>query len=219
MRQDFLDTLNSLELSLRQLYQCIGYSSGRVKPLPDDLLIKIKSIVNSGKIQQYVLSLDRQVGDAVCYLKGHQVSPANDDIRIGKEILTGDNQNTSEKNVIKTAPDDDALLPLIRGLISVCDNLLVKRYYLIDSDEEMGGNAMRVVDSVLKEAENLLQKNGVEIINYSGKFSDAEQFAAKTCETEDDTLVGCVAEIIRPGYKYHDTVLRAEEVVVYTKKE
>jgi molecular chaperone GrpE len=66
------------------------------------------------------------------------------------------------------------------------------------------------------DVELLLSQNGVERFEFTGEdFNAHRQTALRTVPTEDPSLVGRIAERLRPGFQQGETLLQKERVAVY----
>lgn len=116
---------------------------------------------------------------------------------------------------------DDAYkehLQLIRSLIDMRDNLLLKRDWIRENNFD-DGNMNKLVESQYRETGKILQKSGVEVLEDSGRFDISRQTVVETRPTEDLEKVDHIAEIYRPGYLYKGEVLRGQEIVLFTKAD
>lgn len=126
-------------------------------------------------------------------LRAHESSPAED---TGKEMRD-----------------------LISNIIALRDGQMIKRDYLYDQGEDESSVSLRIVEATLKETANLLKKSGVEILEDQGAFSSQRQTIVDVKETEEESLNGQIAEVVRPGYFYQGEPLRGQEVITYKMKE
>ncbi len=109
-------------------------------------------------------------------------------------------------------------LAWIREIISLRDSILIRRSWIEENASE-NADAKRLVDTQLKDTRRLLEKMGVEIIDGSGRFDYRTHTAVGTVTTDSESLADCIAETVRPGYRYDGEMIRAQEVIVYTLTE
>lgn len=83
-----------------------------------------------------------------------------------------------------------------------------------DHDEWLKG-----VRYVIKQFEDLLQNNGVEIINpVDSEFNPEEHEAVEQMEAKDEEQANKVAKVIKQGYKMRDKIIQPAKVAVYNKR-
>lgn len=73
---------------------------------------------------------------------------------------------------------------------------------------------------IIKKIEGELSRQGVEIVDYESgtEFNAAEQTTIKkTINTDDDLLVGKIAEVMSSCYRYGEKVIRKAKVCLYKK--
>ncbi|MDP3899474.1 MAG: nucleotide exchange factor GrpE [bacterium] len=103
---------------------------------------------------------------------------------------------------------------LIMEFIPIYENL---RTAIDHSGEE--NSWLTGVKYVIKQFEDMLANNGVQIINPVGEeFNPHEHEAVEKQETEDETKVGKVAKVLKQGYKLGDKVIQVAKVIVYSEK-
>ncbi|MGH3928005.1 MAG: nucleotide exchange factor GrpE, partial [Pseudonocardiaceae bacterium] len=75
----------------------------------------------------------------------------------------------------------------------------------------------RVLRDVTADVELILERQGVETFTpeEGTKFDRREARVVRSANTSDASLDGVVAEVLKPGYRIGDRVLRYGEVVVW----
>jgi molecular chaperone GrpE len=107
---------------------------------------------------------------------------------------------------------------LLMEILPVYENL---RTSLEHADEDNHDAWLKGIKHVIKQFENILKDNGVEVIDPLDKeFNPAEHEAVESSfvETAEDKRIGKVAKVIKIGYKLHGKVIQAAKVVVYAHK-
>ncbi|OGF26628.1 nucleotide exchange factor GrpE [Candidatus Falkowbacteria bacterium RIFOXYC2_FULL_47_12] len=88
------------------------------------------------------------------------------------------------------------------------------------ADEKNHDQWLAGVQYVIKQFEDMLANNGVEVINpLNEPFNPAEHEAVEKEEIEDEKQVNTVAKVVKTGYKIGDKVIQAAKVVVYSEKK
>ncbi len=104
---------------------------------------------------------------------------------------------------------------LLSELLSVVDNLeLALKHGVCDPKTGL----LQGVEITLKEFMRVLEKFGVRRIESEGKSFDPAVHHAMAQVERDDMEEKMVAEELRPGYLYHEKVLRPSLVAVSKKK-
>lgn len=103
---------------------------------------------------------------------------------------------------------------MIRNIIAMGDNLLMRRDYLRENMPE-DDNADKLIKNQLRETANILKKAGVEILEDEGIFDCSRHTVVDTRLTTDPSLDNQIAEVFRPGYIYKGSVIRGQEVILY----
>ncbi len=111
----------------------------------------------------------------------------------------------------------DALSQLLLKLLSVVDDL--ERAISIIPQDAVAPGWLDGLLLVLRNVNSILDSEGVSRIEARGKsFDPWESEAVQQVETAD-AEEGTVIDVIQNGYKHHDKVLRAAQVVVAKKPE
>ena len=102
---------------------------------------------------------------------------------------------------------------ILMEILPVYENLKTS---LEHADENNHDAWLKGIKHVIKQFENILKDNGVEIINpVDSEFNPAEHEAVEKMETDDEKQVNKIAKVVKIGYKLHDRVIQAAKVVVY----
>jgi len=88
------------------------------------------------------------------------------------------------------------------------------------SDENNHDNWLEGVKFVIKQFEDMLANNGVQIINpVDESFDPAEHEAVEKIETENKKEVDKIVKVVKQGYKMGDKVIQPAKVVVYASSK
>lgn len=110
-----------------------------------------------------------------------------------------------------------AAAPVVRDLLTVADNLQralesVPQEQLADSEPVR--NLRLGVEMTLKELQSVFDRHGIRVIDPLGERLDPHSHEAMY-EVEDPSKpAGTVVQVIQPGYRLHDRLLRAARVGV-----
>lgn len=105
---------------------------------------------------------------------------------------------------------------LLMEILPVYENL---RTSLEHADEDNHDAWLKGIKHVIKQFENILKDNGIEVIDPLDKeFNPAEHEAVEKLETEDEKQVNKIAKVMKIGYKLYGKVIQAAKVVVYAHK-
>ena len=105
-------------------------------------------------------------------------------------------------------------LEIIRNIIAMRDNLLMRRDWVRDNSPE-DKNAYKLVENQLRETGKLLTKAGVEILEDEGSFDGSRHTVVETRPAQNPSQVDQIAEVFRPGYVYKGEILRGQEVILF----
>jgi len=104
------------------------------------------------------------------------------------------------------------LRPLLSDLIALHDDLLQLAAARIAADP----STARTFEGLASSIKEILARQGVVTLELSStSFDGKRQRAIRTIATDDQALIGCVAERIREGFVYDDRVVRPEHVALY----
>jgi molecular chaperone GrpE (heat shock protein) len=124
----------------------------------------------------------------------------------------------SENEQLRRAERERSQDPMIRDLISLADTCLrngrtwLQREFVTPSDID------RVLRDVADDVGLILERHGVEAFKpeEGTKFDRREARIARSANTSDASRDGTVAEVLKPGYRIGNRILRYCEVVVWT---
>jgi len=107
---------------------------------------------------------------------------------------------------------------LIMEFIPIYENL---KSAVEHADSENHDSWLQGVNYVIKQFEDMLANNGVQIINPSSdeeEFNPLEHEAIEKKETEDENLNNKIEKAVKQGYKIGEKVIQPAKVVVYSLK-
>ncbi len=102
---------------------------------------------------------------------------------------------------------------LVKKLLPVLDHL--EQALAGISEQEKNNGWVKGVELAVKELNQVLQSEGLEVIAADGQFDPNLHEAVDTREGEDNTIL----KVVRKGFKLNGKVLRPAGVVVGRKKE
>ena len=106
---------------------------------------------------------------------------------------------------------------LIMEFIPIYENL---KTAIEHADKDNHDSWLQGVEYVIKQFEDMLANNGVQIINpINEQFNPNEHEAVEKIETEDKEQVDKIMKVVKQGYKISDKVIQASRVAVYTLKK
>lgn len=240
---DRYEGMRALRDDLNKLFELCGLKVEQVEIGSTPALIRLAaSLVKDHALLDYLDTLDCQAKKAVKELEAKQIdqwSNEQNELRIEqlekqitqyqkklelllKEKRRVEKENDSPKRTLPIhkvgdpGPQEQGHLEMIRSLISMRDNLLIRRDWLKDNAPD-DQNTMKLIESQLYQTANILKKSGVEILEDQGGFDSNRHTVVDTRPTDDPLLVNQIVEVFRPGYTYQGEVLRGEEVILYVK--
>lgn len=106
--------------------------------------------------------------------------------------------------------------PVVRDLISLADTCLRNGRAWMQREAVTPNDMDRVLHEVAEDVALILERQGVEAFtpDEGTKFDRREARAVRSVGTSDPLLDNVVAEVLKPGYRMGDRVLRYCEVVV-----
>lgn len=116
-----------------------------------------------------------------------------------------------------TTQPEEQEVALIRGLIKMRDNLLIRKEWLHEH-EITADDAEKLLNSLLQETAILLESVGVEILNKSGTFDNQIQTVVRTEAATSLEQANQIVETFRPGYALRGQILRPQEVILFVKE-
>lgn len=226
MKKNEYQSIFELQEKLRELFATLSYIPKEIHICIPNGILQFMSFVNKGMAANYIDLLAEQVKEAAEKSENIRLEHWSEKEGIESYQAKIEAQSSEiaalEKRLKESGSQDGeerkALQELIRNMIAIRDSQLIKRDYLYDQGEQEGSAALRIVEATLKETANALKKCGVEILEDEGVFSSDRQTIVDIRDTEDASLDGRIAEVVRPGYCYQGEQLRGQEVIVYKKK-
>lgn len=108
--------------------------------------------------------------------------------------------------------------PLIRDLISLSDTCLRNGRAWLQRETTTPNDVDHVLRDVADDVELILDRHGVEAFKpeEGTKFDRREARVVRSAHTSDASRDGTVAEVLKPGYRIGNRILRYCEVVVWT---
>jgi len=74
----------------------------------------------------------------------------------------------------------------------------------------------KVLDAIYKQLGKILEKEGIKSLEETGSFNYERQKVVSTKATNDHDKDDLICDIVRPGYLFHESLIRPQEVIVYT---
>ena len=249
MGKDQFQCMSEFQDSLRKLYSTMDYSPKKIPVVPPGGIMQAFSFAGRKMTVNYFEEMTKQVREAVKISDGIRLDrwsekeykeelekkvdryeetaeSYEDEKRAYEEKIDRQSERIVELekrlNDYASAPAEDTgkeMRDLISNIIAFRDSQLIRRDYLYDQGEDESGVPMRIVEASLKETANLLRKSGVEILEDTGVFSSQKHTIVDVRETQEESLDGQIAEVVRPGYCYQGEYLRGQEVIIYKMKE
>lgn len=87
---------------------------------------------------------------------------------------------------------------------------------LAKSGEGEESTSPKVLDAIYKQLGKILEKEGITSLEETGSFNYERQQVISTQVTDDPQKDDLICDTIRPGYLFHDSLIRPQEVIVYT---
>jgi len=100
----------------------------------------------------------------------------------------------------------------LRGLFPILDNFRMG----LQAAEQEGADSIvyQGMSMVRKQMEEYLSEQGIEELSPEGESFDPLLHEALSKEVKEDVAEGTILSVLRRGYRLHDRVLRAPQVVV-----
>ena len=90
----------------------------------------------------------------------------------------------------------------------------------VKDDLDFSDKSIKMLKGVQEDISILLEENGIEKYkDLDDRFNPTRQQVIKKVTTQNEELIGKVAESIRPGFELGNIVIRKEKVAVYIKKK
>jgi molecular chaperone GrpE (heat shock protein) len=124
----------------------------------------------------------------------------------------------NENEQLRRAELERSQDPLIRDLISLADTCLRNGRAWLQREAVIPSDIDRVLRDVADDVELILERHGVEAFKprEGTKFDRREARVVRSVNTSDASRNGTVAEVLKPGYRIGNRILRYCEVVVWT---
>jgi molecular chaperone GrpE (heat shock protein) len=124
----------------------------------------------------------------------------------------------SENEQLRRAELERSQDPMIRDLISLADTCLRNGRAWLQREAVTPSDVDRVLREVAYDVELILERQGVEAFKpeEGAKFDRRESRVVRSANTSDASRDGAVAEVLKPGYRIGNRILRYCEVVVWT---
>jgi molecular chaperone GrpE (heat shock protein) len=123
---------------------------------------------------------------------------------------------------VATSVSEPRLRALLLGVLSVYDLVeQARRSVLIDAATEAGALALRHYDVLRTQLRQLMESNGLAEVSSDGRFDPLVHRAIERVPVTDPSQANAVVQVLRPGFRTDQTVLRYAEVSVgcYTPAE
>lgn len=231
MRKRYL-CMVELQEQLVQLFDLCGVESDfmKVTPMPTPLLF-LEKLIQDRQLYDYLENLTALSSQAVEKMKEIKLEVWNGLENERRLDSLADQVEEQKAQIVKAKEDQEQLKTenskllaqlqqerkqIVNRIIMLRDNLQMKKDWL-NSTEPGNLAAAKFIDGQLDETAGLLKDLGVEILQDTGAFDSRCHTAVSTKPTDDLNLDGQIAETFRPGYRFQETTLRPQEVIVYTK--
>ena len=224
---------------LAELFTLVGVQAESVPVTEQPLLrVLLENLFQDKHLYEFLETLDRNTLMAVKKMKDRnleqwnfrenekkmdrQLDEKEDCIRSLEEGLrTLETEKAKTQAALSAAEETiEALrkeqLNMIRDMIALRDNLLMRASWIADNDQE-DANAAKLVDAQLRDTGRLLTKMGVEIQEDGGLFDNQKHTVVDTVPAPSEELIDHIFKTARPGYRFRGDTLRFQEVILYTK--
>ena len=224
---------------LAELFKLVGAQAESVPVTEQPLLrVLLENLFQDKTLYEFLETLDRNTLMAVQKMKDRnleqwnfqenekqmdrQLDEKEDCIRSLEERLrTLETEKAKTQAALSAAEETvEALrkeqLNMIRDMIALRDNLLMRASWIAENDQE-DANAAKLVDAQLRDTGRLLTKMGVEIQEDGGLFDNQKHTVVDTVPAPSEELIDHIFKTARPGYRFRGDTLRFQEVILYTK--
>ncbi len=75
----------------------------------------------------------------------------------------------------------------------------------------------KVLEEIYRQLTAILAKENVTLLQAKGPCDYERQMVIGTQPTDDPSLNDCVYSTVRPGYLFHQQLIRPQEVIIYTR--
>ena len=103
------------------------------------------------------------------------------------------------------------------NLLSIVDDL--ERAFSLIPDDAVAPGWLEGLHLVMRNITGILDLEGVSKIEVVGKLFEPRECEAVQYQETEEAEEGQVIQVLRDGYKHHDKVLRAAQVIVAKKPE
>ncbi|ACK70847.1 conserved hypothetical protein [Gloeothece citriformis PCC 7424] len=87
---------------------------------------------------------------------------------------------------------------------------------LANSGEGEEKASPKVLEAIYKQLGKILEKEGITSLEKTGSFNYEKQQVVSTQATNDPEKEDLIYDTVRPGYLFHERLIRPQEVIVYT---
>lgn len=208
-----VDDIFELAAQSAQRSQAISHEQEKMSKSVEEILAEIRSIGNKQRDQQIynlveeVRSILSSVEENFNTLSSHLQE---------KDRLIKDLRKT-EKSLQQEFIFRNQIEPGIWVLIGIRDHLLIRLNHLDQQTEEANNEEKTFLQGVNQQLLKALQKFGISEIQLQAEGTEIDpeyQEVALTAPVEDQNLEGKVLEILQPGYRWQERVLRPQKVKV-----
>jgi molecular chaperone GrpE (heat shock protein) len=122
-----------------------------------------------------------------------------------------------ENEQLRRAEVERSRDPVVRDLISLTDTCLRNGRAWEQRGAVTPGDVYRVLREVTDDVELILERQGVETFKpeQGASFDRREHRVVRSADTSDASLNGVIAEVLKPGYRMGNRIIRYCEVVVW----
>ena len=131
------------------------------------------------------------------------------DLDVSFASINDEKESILPENYEKNLDMENKFLNQVNNIIHLLDTINI---YKKQSKEESINN---ILDVVYKELIDLLNKSDISIIDNVEYFNDSEHKVLERINTEENNRHNMIKEIIRPGFRMNDRMLRQAEVNIY----
>ncbi len=151
---------------------------------------------------------DADTTDATMALSAEVNSLKEECARLQNELLSKNNELIGEKeeNIKKT-------VETLREFINFRDNLfLIEQAATIKGDDKI----LDIISGLISSSRDVFKSCNVEVLDGIGDFDIEYQQVVATVPTSNISLNEKVAETVRCGYRFHDSIIRLQEVKTFS---
>jgi len=116
----------------------------------------------------------------------------------------------------KNNENQDRVLPLIRDLLSLIDNVEKQVRFIRENGYDNPEKLIEMIQNTVQDVEDILYRQGIEALsNQSEKFDSKRHKVIKTIKTTDKDKDKQIAEVFGKAYFWEERQIRPERVAVY----